>query len=235
MGKVNSVVCFGDSLTFGTMGYSYIKFCKTKRRIINKGINGDTTACMYQRLKKYMENPRHCNTDTYIIAIGTNDLLLPYLKTVSLLWKIQMSPRIMMKKCLQDTEAFALMYEQCINLILSNKKQVVIVGLPYLELKGFPNHDMMERNKVIELLAQKYQAPFVSVINLQQQVCDENTSYYSWKHTNLLRILDAIVMLLLPFTKDMYSGIRNLKWTVDGVHFNSKIAEAIGRAISQYL
>ncbi|HKM33461.1 MAG TPA: GDSL-type esterase/lipase family protein [Lachnospiraceae bacterium] len=235
MGKASPVVCFGDSLTFGTVGYSYIKFCKTKRKMINKGINGDTTTCMYQRLKKYIKNPRHCNTGTYIIAIGTNDLLLPYLEAVSLLWKIQMSPRVMMKKCIQDAEAFAHMYEQCINLILANKKQVVLVGLPYLELKGFSNHDMMERNAIIEQLAQKYQAPFVSVTDLQQYVCTQNTSFYSWKYKNLRRVLDAIVMLLLPFTKDIYSNIRNLKWTVDGVHFNSTIAETLGSAISQYL
>ena len=88
------IVCFGDSLTFGSVGHSYIKYLDTDNKVINRGINGDTTACMHGRLKRYISKASNTDTNIYVVAIGTNDLLLPYLTKVSPLWKIQITPRV---------------------------------------------------------------------------------------------------------------------------------------------
>lgn len=52
-----SIICIGDSLTYGRVGYSYIPFLKTPEKVINKGINGDTTLCALKCLKKYSASP----------------------------------------------------------------------------------------------------------------------------------------------------------------------------------
>lgn len=72
------VVCLGDSLTFG-YGVSRVERWteilkeKVKLKIINKGVNGDTTAGMLSRsFKDVIRN----DPDYVIIMAGTNDLLM---------------------------------------------------------------------------------------------------------------------------------------------------------------
>ena len=51
------IVCLGDSLTFGNIGYSYIDFLNKQScdKYINKGKNGDTLIGLYNRLNKLIE------------------------------------------------------------------------------------------------------------------------------------------------------------------------------------
>jgi lysophospholipase L1-like esterase len=71
------LICFGDSLTFGygvKREYNWVEILKLKLKVevLNKGINGDTTAGMLSRsYKDIIENsPTHA-----IIMGGTNDFL----------------------------------------------------------------------------------------------------------------------------------------------------------------
>ncbi len=227
------IACFGDSLTYGSVGYSYIRYISSKYKTINKGVNGDTTICVSKRLKSYIENPANDNVDTYVIAIGTNDLLLPYLTSVSMLWSIQMAPRVKMKKCISDDMLFETEYKKIIELILENNKTAIAIGLPLLQLKGYPNESVQKRNLVIKKLAADYGISFIETAYLQQKVVSKISLSYSWKHKNVIRIIDGMAMLLFPFSKDWFSRLRHLELTVDGVHFNSLSAKLIGDAISK--
>lgn len=53
------LICIGDSLTFGNVGYSYIHFLNKKNHAVNKGKNGDTLRGAYGRLKKIIDKSRH--------------------------------------------------------------------------------------------------------------------------------------------------------------------------------
>ena len=73
----NKLLCIGDSLTYG-YGVSKNECWVTlleeslNTTIINKGINGDTTASM---LNRFYENISKYNPDIVFIMGGTNDLL----------------------------------------------------------------------------------------------------------------------------------------------------------------
>ena len=229
------IECFGDSLTYGKVGYSYIKYLKKGDTIINKGVNGDTTVCTYERLKKYIESPKHGDTDTYIIAIGINDLLIPFLTTVSPLWKAQMSPRVIIKRCVTDDGEFKAAYEKFVDLILSRRKNIIFVGLPLIQLRNFPNQAVIGRNNIIKEIAEKHQIPFVDVALLQSRLDGNVSLTYSWKNKSLTRVTDALFMLLFPFLKDWFSKLRNLELTVDGVHYNSVTARIIANEIMNVL
>lgn len=226
------IACFGDSLTFGRVGYSYIRYLYSDYKVINKGINGDTTICTYERMKRYIEKPSKDDVDVYVIAIGTNDLLLPYLSSVSLSWYIQVAPRVKMKKCIFDDKLFETEYQRFIELVLSHNKTAIAVGLPLLQLKGYPNEKVQKRNQIIKKLAADYNIPFIDTAFLQQQAIQNISFTYSWKHKNVLMIINGIMMLVLPFTKDWLSKLRHLELTVDGIHFNSRAAKLIGNAIN---
>lgn len=226
------IACFGDSLTKGSMGYSYIRYMRSADKITNKGVNGDTTVGVSGRLKKYIDNAANSDVEIYVLSIGTNDLLLPYLTTVSPLWKIQIAPRVKMKKCITDDDLFETEYRKLVELILSHNKTAILVGLPLLQMKGYPNERAQERNLIIKRLAASENVAFVDPVSLQHQAVPALACSYSWKHTNLIRIFDGLMMLILPFSKDWFSRFRHLELTVDGAHYNSRAAKLIGTAIS---
>lgn len=97
------VVCLGDSLTYGNVGYSYIYFLNKSKdyKYINKGKNGDSLRGMFGRLKKIVDNTKY-DFDLYIIGIGTNDILLPYLRDSYPFWFLLMSSRCKIKRCIED-------------------------------------------------------------------------------------------------------------------------------------
>jgi lysophospholipase L1-like esterase len=227
------IACFGDSLTFGSVGYSYIKYLDRKNILINKGVNGDTTTGAYKRLKKFIEYPANNDVDVYVIAIGTNDLLLPYLSDVSLSWRLQMAPRVKIKKCISDDALYETEYQKFIKLILSHNKNIIIVGLPLIQLKNYPNESVQKRNLIMKKLANDYHVSFIDTAFLQQQAIQNISLSHTWKHKNIIRIIDGMIMLALPFSKDWFSKFRRLELTVDGVHFNSRAAKLIGYALQE--
>lgn len=227
------ILCLGDSLTFGRVGYSYIKYMKPNLTVINKGINGETTVGALNRLSKYISNPRYDNVDTYIVSIGANDILLPYLSSLSTVWKIQMKPRIALKKCITNDNEFAEKYEEIIK--LTKTKKTILVGLPFIQLAGFPTDILLRRNQIINKLSHKYGVPFIDTYSLQHAALTQVSKSYSWGVTNLIRMIDAFFMLIFPYSKDWLAKRRGLELTVDGVHFSSVSAKLIAKKIEEHI
>jgi lysophospholipase L1-like esterase len=70
------IICFGDSLTFGTgagkgMEYPSQLAKMVRKRVINKGIPGDTTTSALRRLNRDVLSK---NPDIVLITLGGNDL-----------------------------------------------------------------------------------------------------------------------------------------------------------------
>ncbi|MGM9522141.1 MAG: SGNH/GDSL hydrolase family protein [Oscillospiraceae bacterium] len=213
------ILCLGDSLTRGAVGYSYIKFLK-KGSYKNKGVNGDTTYGALRRLKKYRKRSWYGAADTCIVAIGTNDLLQPFLRNGNLIWRVCFFRRER-KKWATEPEIFEEYYRQILEIFKEDSKRAVLVGLTMIQLNGYPMDKLHEYNEIIRRLAAEYGAEFVDMLAAQEVECPGCRKDYSWGFTGLVRVLDIVAMLLLPFTKDTFSKARGLELTVDGVHFNS--------------
>lgn len=226
------ICCVGDSLTFGNVGYSYIHFLDKSIEVKNKGVNGDTLKGLYKRFKKILNNP-NSNYDIYVVSIGSNDILLPYLKTVSPFWFLQMSIRCKIKKCIEEDNIFCVEYEKLLKLLSKKNKNVIILGMPILNLMNFPHKKLLNRNLIINELAEKYNYPFIDINKLQATHIEKESYEYSWKYSFPLRVFDAIVMTIFPFTKDWLSKTRGLTMTVDGAHFNSKSAELVAKEVEK--
>lgn len=227
------LLCVGDSLTYGMVGYSYIRFLNPRIRAVNKGINGDTTRCALRRLERCLCRKRYEKADTCVISIGINDLLLPYLTSLSPLWHFLMEPRRIKKLCVEDDDAFRAEYEKYLKLLAQHHKKAVLIGLPLIQLEGFPHTLAQRRNAVIAELAEQYGAVFIDVYGLQSSALSGRPSTYSWKPRSFMRVLDAAVMAVLPFTSDLFSKTRGLELTVDGVHYNSVSARLLGEAVNK--
>jgi len=229
------IICFGDSLTYGNIGYSYRKFIDTKHQIVNKGINGDTTIHVFERLKRYLEQKDNGEADIYVIAVGTNDLLLPYISTISPQWRVLMKAKLSKMRCILDDGKFAQEYENYFKLLKEHKKRAIVVGMPICELVEYPNERVRHRNEIIKRLAGKYQVPYVDIESIQRAMVSSTDFTHSWNHKFLIRLLDGVIMTINPWSKEWYSHIRHLQLTVDGVHYNLRTAKKLGIAVTKAL
>lgn len=78
------IVCFGDSITRGIPGSSYVAYLPSHLQAENHGLGGDTLNGMAKRVDAYLKlhTPDHA-----VLQIGTNDILHPYLRGRSMRWK----------------------------------------------------------------------------------------------------------------------------------------------------
>jgi lysophospholipase L1-like esterase len=230
-GVILMILCLGDSLTFGSVGYSYIQFLRPEIITVNKGINGDTTVGAYKRLQKYIVDPKYSAADTYVVFIGVNDILASFLCTLSPVWWLQMKPRIYTKKCLTDDNAFKSEYEKILKLLESCGKKAILVGLPLIQIKGTDNGIYLRRNEIIKGLAEEHKLPYIDIYSLQQAALTAPLKEYSWGFTGLFRIIDDALMLFHPSIKARFEKERRLELTVDGCHFTSLSAKLLAKAI----
>lgn len=228
------VVCIGDSLTYGNVGYSYFYFLYNYMGYdyINKGKNGDSLRGMFSRLRKIVGNP-NTDSDLYVIGIGTNDILLPYLRDSSPFWFLLMSSRCKIKRCIEDDETFYQEYNELLNFLHEKNKKVIIFGMPFINLENFPDEKLVKRNKMIENLAEKYNYSFIDIYKLQKEKIQPDNRVYTWKYRFLLRVFDSIIMTLVPISKNYFTKIRALTTTVDGVHFSYESARILGIEIEK--
>lgn len=73
-----TLVCFGDSLTQGTIGASYVERLRAalpEARVVNAGVNGDTVLNLLRRVERDVVALR---PDAVTILIGLNDLGTAY-------------------------------------------------------------------------------------------------------------------------------------------------------------
>lgn len=75
MSADKTVVCFGDSLTEGAIGASYVDILRQRLpssvRIVNAGVNGDTTLNL---LRRYERDVARRRPDVVVVLVGLNDL-----------------------------------------------------------------------------------------------------------------------------------------------------------------
>ncbi len=79
MTRHKTLVCFGDSLSEGAIGAAYVDILRARLpaaiRVINAGINGDTTINLLRRFERDVVPYR---PDLVVILVGLNDLTTAY-------------------------------------------------------------------------------------------------------------------------------------------------------------
>lgn len=229
-----AILCIGDSLTYGRVGYSYVDRLNISQPVLNAGQNGDTLLHMTKRLRSILSSSKADAIDTCIVGIGTNDLLLPYLCGLSPLWNLQFSQRCRRMRCIEDDREFAFAYEQLLELLARHHKRGVCISIPYLQLENFPHDKLRRYNRIIRSLTRRYGCGFVDLYGMQLALAPAPTCF-SWEHRNLGRMADSGCMTLFPPFKSHLERTRPLELTVDGVHFNRRSAKALATAVDLLL
>lgn len=224
---------WGDSLTRGQLGYSLAPDCSGGAERRNFGENGDTTYGIFKRLFAFLETAGD-REGIYVVAAGTNDLLLQYKRKASFLWRLRALGAIPRKRPAKDVRAFEQLYRNGIKQLTARVPHVVLVGIPYFEIEDFPQETIRRYNAVIAQIAADYGLPFVDCYGIQTQLMGQGARHFC-KHSFTGVALTTAAMKLCPGIKERLSSWQHLSVTVDGVHLNKKSAMAIGKVVEQKL
>jgi lysophospholipase L1-like esterase len=214
------IACFGDSITQGLPGVSYVKYLN-KEVYQNHGLGGDTLTGMISRVKKYI-NKHTCNE--FVLEIGANDILLPYLCNYSSLWNKRI--QIRGKSPIVDISAFIIEYRKTLEIL--NSKNISIVSIPCLgeNIKSELNRKVDDYNFEIKNLCNKMGIRYIDFNSWQKEnISDKENPYFISKDPNDT-IWDTLLTTYLGRSMSI-SKKRNLDITVDGVHLNNAGAKGL--------
>lgn len=228
------VLCFGDSLTFGTPGNTYLRYIHNRKQFINQGVDGDTLTGMTERICPCLASP---DTREFIIGIGTNDLLLPHMECRSDQWTLAVSLMIKRGKViLRDIESFTAAYASLLDQVTAAEKIATVFNMPCMgeDFDSELNRRADTYNLVIRRLCQEHHIPYVDFKSWQKQKIQRlggHSTYLLSEHP-ADAIKDTFWTTWLPFTERV-GRKRGLTATVDGVHLNRTSARLLARLIEK--
>lgn len=230
---MKKTVFIGDGLTRGLPGVSYIRFLHNKDRVIRRGAVGDTLLGTSERVIKMLRDQEYDEVDTYVLQTGLNDVLLPVLSQHSKVWKSLLAVREFGTGCApcSDAEEFKNRYEQLLVKLRACKKEVAVIGLPYMENKMLKMNDTLEEyNEILKALCQTYKVKFINLRELEKNAGIGKKGSYFYGKLPFIACIDMLLASILPFSNAV-SKWRGLTVTIDGLHLNYRMAKRFAKII----
>ncbi len=227
---IMKVLCFGDSITQGRPGVTYLKYLDGGYK--NYGIGGDTLLSLSSRIKPYIESARY---ERFIIEVGANDILLPFLMSYSPVWSRVVERTISRGKTpCRDLRHFTEAYESLLLSLGKNKKSACVVSIPCIgeDTRSVLNKQADSYNLVIKELCSELGFEYTDFNSWQKRVINsrKNDDIYFISRNPFDVIFDSLLTTYLHLDTRL-SKKRDLAVTVDGVHLNSVGAKGLAEMI----
>lgn len=202
---------FGDSLTEGRPGVSFVKLLKERypqHEFDNQGKPGETIKSLDVRFSK---EPLTSSYDLSFLWIGVNDVY-------SKLLKVKAQPPV------SDHEEFREYYEKHLSLLSFHSKRVIAVTPALIgeQADNETNKELQELSFLIQFITSKHKN--VDCLNMYE-VFKEHLSVGAssdFINTNVLSIMKDALFYKNHSKIDQLSAKRGLRYTLDGIHLNSK-------------
>ena len=234
------IYCFGDSITDGRPGITYIKYLAGKDSCVNCGVGGDTVIGVTKRLMQKLSHPLDKN-DYIILGIGTNDILLPYFSACSASWRRIAKMHIAGGSVhAKDLDAFQAKYRELLSYCRGITGNILVFGLPLLESPQDMLDDTCEKyNREIEALCRDGKIRYIDFRKWQieqKKLLHNEGSFFMTANgrPHMAVTLDVIITTYLPFASKI-SKRRGLAVTVDGCHLNELYARGLAGLIDRNL
>lgn len=245
---MNMIYCFGDSLTDGRPGITYIHYLAAKRpgsgndagkpayTCVNCGVGGDTLTGVTRRLTAKLGHKLAAG-DYVIVGVGTNDILLPYFLTCSPSWRRMAKNHIARGSVpCRDINEFKDKYVQLISYCKEITGNLIVFGLPLLET----SLDQLDAkcasyNQEIEAICREQHILYIDFRAWQMEqkrlLGNEGSFFLASKARSHWAVaLDTLLTTYLPF-ESRISSRRGLAMTIDGCHLNAFSAKGLAGLI----
>jgi lysophospholipase L1-like esterase len=217
------VAFYGDSLTEGNFGVSFLDILRRKLpsyELLNYGEGGDTVLSLYDRILHMQPTEQ---TDLAVLWIGINDIF------GSMTWLYRVINKIRKKRYASIREEWNSFYLAILDALLESSKG--IIAIPPFLLGEDPdskwNRMLGELGADIRAFSDEFEkvvfldlrGPFIAKLNERKRSTYLPTSMIQfmrdkWTCTTIEEV-------------DRRSSERGLSFTLDGVHLNSKGAEMV--------
>ncbi len=215
------IVFYGDSLTEGNIGVSYIDKIKSNfpnYKIINYGKNGDTVISLYERI---IRKKLDVYSDITFLWIGTNDIFAkisnfyPVFKFFS------------KQVCAENHEEFSYYYKEILYMLSCKSKKVICISPIFIgeNLKNRWNIKLKALSNIIKDISKSFEnVTYFDLRNMfSSKLESKNPSNYIVKSN--IRVFFDYLIYNKPEKINKKSKDRGLFFTLDGVHLNEKGAE----------
>jgi lysophospholipase L1-like esterase len=225
-------LCFGDSITKGVPGVSYLKYLVNKQRYKNFGLGGDTLVGLSNRIKRHIESNE---SKRYIIQIGTNDILLPFLSGYSPKWNPRIDSLVKNGRLpCNDVQQFEEKYRQLLSELLNADKSITVINIPCIgeNANSELNRKVDAYNLAMKDVANNFNVGLIDFNSWQKNIFNQyiDVEPYFITKEPLDMVLDS---LLTPISllRQRISNKRGLHLTVDGCHLNDIGARGLAKLV----
>jgi len=229
------VVCCGDSITHGHIGYDWVGNLRRNddsKIYINAGINADLTWNLNQRIDDIIKH----NPDYVTILIGTNDAIGS--QPVKLIQDYYIQTKNLPQVPTIDW------FEEQIEIFVKEIKaktnaKIAITTLPWLGeqedasiISVIKNH-----NKIIKRIALKYDLSILDLFSkFKEQISSNNSVPYTTSELRRLRGLRAVILhYIFGWSWTKIGEKYKLQLLCDHIHLNEKGGDLMEQLAKEFL
>lgn len=229
------VVCCGDSITHGHIGYDWVSSLRDKddsKIYINAGINADLTWNLNQRLDDIIKH----NPDYITILIGTNDAIGS--QPVKLIQDYYIQTKNLPQ--VPSIEWFEEQIEIFVKEVKENTSaKIAITTLPWLgEQKDASVINVIKNhNKIIKRIAVQYDLFILDLFSkFKEQIASNDSIPYTTSEFRRLRGLRAVILYyIFGWSWTKIGKKYKLKLLCDHIHLNEKGGDLMEQLAKEFL
>ena len=229
------VVCCGDSITHGHIGYDWVGSLRKKDKkklFVNAGINADLTWNLNQRVRDIIKH----NPDYVTILIGTNDAIGS--QPVKQIQQYYIQTKGLPKK--PSIEWFEEQIDELVStLIKKTNARIALITLPFLgEQKDSEIIQVVKNhNRIIRNVSNKYGTILLDFFKeFDSIIIDNNSIPYTTSELRRLRGLRAVILhYVFNWTWKDIGRKYNLKLLCDHIHLNEDGGQILENMVEEFL
>ena len=229
------VVCCGDSITHGHIGYDWVSSLRDKddsKIYINAGINADLTWNLNQRLDDIIKH----NPDYITILIGTNDAIGS--QPVKLIQDYYIQTKNLPQA--PSIEWFEEQIEIFVKEVKENTSaKIAITTLPWIgEQKDASVINVIKNhNKIIKRIAVQYDLFILDLFSkFKEQIASNDSIPYTTSEFRRLRGLRAVILYyIFGWSWTKIGKKYKLKLLCDHIHLNEKGGDLMEQIAKEFL
>jgi lysophospholipase L1-like esterase len=226
-----NIACYGDSLTAGIPGVSYVDILRKRLpqyTLLNYSRIDETVISLYWRITR---QKLLAPVDVACLWIGTNDAIGVRSRAAAIYRAIRRQPQA------QDAREFRAYYRAILDLLHSHAGRVITASPLCIgeDLSSPANRVVARLSALIGQISASYSNSRYLDLHaiLGSKLAGKPLSTY--RAGNLLRVLLDALMLRSQKRIDRVAAGRGLHVTLDGVHLNSAGAQLVADAFMQAL